>query len=253
MNDGWPVERGAASFESGFDSALAPWRSEGAPVSILYSGGVDSGLLAWELRHRRGTRLFTIGRGSSSDLEAGERSSATIGLPWSGYAVPRDVLELVDARIASETEGVPGVLRSVFVCLAVAIERAPEGELLCGQGADELFLGYAHYAGLDPARAAARADQDLDRLLTADWPRTVRIASLFGRRIHAPWLSPEFVSAARAVSLDERLPGTSPKRYWRSFARRRGLPEEIAGRPKRALQYGTGLDPWIRRGTGARS
>jgi asparagine synthase (glutamine-hydrolysing) len=245
-------ERDSVPFESAFDSALAPWRGEGPPICILYSGGVDSGLLAWELRHRPGTRLFTIGRSGSSDLVAGERSAASIGLPWSGYEVQREDLEVSGSRIASETEGLSGVLRSVFVSLALAIQHAPEGELLCGQGADELFLGYAHFADLDPDRARSRAGEDLDRLLSADWPRTVRIAAFFGRRIHAPWLSPEFVAAARAVPLAQRLPGSSPKRYWRDFARQRGLPETIADRPKRALQYGTGLDRWIRLDGGAR-
>jgi len=233
-------------FEAAFDAAIAPWRVEGPPVCVLFSGGVDSGLIAWELRHRRGTRLFTIGRPGSPDLVAAEGSSELVGLPWTGREVRPEDLERARLSIAPESDALPPTARSIALSLAVAVQEAPAGELLCGQGADELFLGYAHFASLDPVRAEERAREDLQRLIDDDWPRTRRIAHRLGRRIHAPWLHPEFVAGALAVPLDLRMPRGAPKGFWRDFARGRGLPAEIANRPKRALQYGTGIDRWVR-------
>ena len=54
-------ERPADLLGSAFEAVFAPWRSGGALVCILYSGGVDSGVIAWELRDRPETRLFTVG------------------------------------------------------------------------------------------------------------------------------------------------------------------------------------------------
>ncbi len=237
-----------ASFEAAFDRAVAPWRDGEGPVCILFSGGVDSGLLAWELRHRPATRLFTVGRPGSADLGAAALSSAEIGLPWTGREVRPADLEAIRSRVSGELDGLAPTAFSVFVALALAIEFAPEGELLCGQGADELFLGYAHFAPLNAADAAVRAREDLARLLGVDWPRTQRVADLLGRTIRAPFLDDGFVAAASAVPIADRMPAGSPKKLWRAFARHRGVPAVVAERPKRALQYGTGIDRWLRRG-----
>ncbi|HLM70488.1 MAG: asparagine synthase C-terminal domain-containing protein [Thermoplasmata archaeon] len=241
-------ERLPDPFEAAFEAAFEPWRSGRGLVCILYSGGVDSGVIAWELRGRPGTRLFTVGRSGSPDLTAAGATAPLIGLPWNGREVQLPDLDAVEAEVSRETVTLSPTARSVQLSLAIAFLHAPPGELLCGQGADELFLGYAHFAGLDPSQAESRSLEDLDRLLEDDWPRTQRIAKLLGRRVHAPFLDPRLVAAALAVPVDQRMPQPVPKAYWRGFARRRGVPEEIAGRPKRALQYGSGVDRWVRRG-----
>ncbi|MGP8110232.1 MAG: asparagine synthase C-terminal domain-containing protein [Thermoplasmata archaeon] len=241
-------ERLPDPFEAAFEAAFEPWRSGRGLVCILYSGGVDSGVIAWELRRRPGTRLFTVGGSGSPDLTAAGATAPLIGLPWNGREVQLPDLDAVEAEVSRETDTLSPTARSVQLSLAIAFLHAPPGELLCGQGADELFLGYAHFAGLDPSQAESRSLEDLDRLLEDDWPRTQRIAKLLGRRVHAPFLDPRLVAAALAVPVDQRMPQPVPKAYWRGFARRRGVPEEIAGRPKRALQYGSGVDRWVRRG-----
>lgn len=148
-----------------------------------------------------------------------------------------------EEEIASELAGVSAPLRSVFVALDLAVARAPgPGDLVCGQGADELFLGYAHFRGLAAAPARQRAHDDLDRLLREDWPRTERLAVRRGRTVRAPYLSEAFVTAALRVPVERRLPSPIPKAFFRDFAVARGLPLEIAARPKRAMQFGSGID-----------
>ncbi len=191
-------ERPADLLGSAFEAVFAPWRSGGALVCILYSGGVDSGVIAWELRDRPETRLFTVGRSGSADLSTAEATAPLIGLPWSGHTVQLSDLRAVEAEVSRETDPLSPTARSVLLALAIAIRFAPPGELLCGQGVDELFLGYAHFAGLDPSGAESRSWEDLERLLADDWPRTQRIAHLLGRRIHAPFLDPRLVAAALA-------------------------------------------------------
>jgi asparagine synthase (glutamine-hydrolysing) len=145
---------------------------------------------------------------------------------------------------------VPGHLslgrRSLRLAIAIAIERAPDPTLLCGQGADELFLGYAHFRGLDPGAAEQRAAEDLQRLVNEDWPATQALAVRLGRRIEAPFLHPSFLDAANAIPLERRMPTESTKAFWRRWVVRRGLPEELAARPKKAIQYGSGVDRWLR-------
>lgn len=236
-----------APLDAAFDLAIAPWRAGAGPLAVLFSGGVDSGLLAWELRNRPSTVLCTVGTPGSPDLVAAGPAARAIGLPWVPCELSDEQLAGIRSRAGAELSAVPPPRRSLFFALAAVTELAAAPELVCGQGADELFLGYYHFRGLGAEAARERAAADLAQLLSDDWPRTVRLAALAGRRLGAPFLDPGFVRASLAVPIELRMPGAAPKRLFRAWARQRGLPAEIAERPKRALQFGSGVDAWWRR------
>ncbi len=223
------------------EQSLQPVLNGTEALAVLYSGGIDSSLLAWELRRRPELTLCTVGRPGSPDLLAGQRGAGLLDLPWRGIAIDGGDVHDASLRFVEELGGVPWVVRTVLLSLALAIERAPADTLVCGQGADELFLGYAHYAGMSSAEAEIRVRADLDRLLAVDWPRTRRIAERTGKEIVAPFLAPGFIESALSVPIARRLPATNPKRLFREWSILRGVPAELAGRRKRAIQYGTGV------------
>jgi asparagine synthase (glutamine-hydrolysing) len=223
-------------------SATAEDRGAPGPTTLLFSGGVDSGFIAWEFRHRSGLTLSTVGVPGSHDLRAAESAARTLDLPWHGVPVSAEEVGSVAHELADELTGLGPTSRSVHVAFSLALRNAPEGKVLCGQGADELFLGYAHFRGLSEPDAGRRALVDLDRLRTEDWPRSVRIAKRWGRTLTAPYLEPAFVDAATRIPIAARMPGTAAKSLFRSWTRHRGLPVSIAERPKRALQFGSGVD-----------
>jgi len=232
-----------ARLDAAWGVSLADVRRRPGPPTVLFSGGVDSGLLAWELRGEQGATLATIGLEGSNDLRAAAESVRSLPTPWQPVVVrPRD-LEGIRADAAA---AFPGMRENLALGLAALLRFAPSGTLVCGQGADELFLGYAHFRGLPPSEAGDRADTDLAKLRVVDWPATEALAARWGRVVSAPFLHPEFVRAARAIPLDDRLPRDRPKELWRAWARHRGVPPALAGRPKRALQYGSGIDRWLR-------
>lgn len=224
-----------------FEETLRQETDGTGPLGVLYSGGVDSSLLAWELRERPRLVLCTVGRNESADLLAARRGAQRLGLPWQGVAIDAREVHEASLRFAEELGQVSWVVRTVLLSLALAIERASSDTLVCGQGIDELFLGYAHYAELGSAEAEVRVRDDLDRLFRVDWPRTRRIAERAGKRILAPFLSSIFVDCALRVPIDRRLPATTPKRFFREWAVHRGLPRDLADQRKRAIQYGTGI------------
>jgi asparagine synthase (glutamine-hydrolysing) len=228
--------------DSAFEQALYPLQSGTEPVGVLFSGGVDSALLAWELRHLPGVVLCTMGREGSSDLQAGREGAHLLGLPWARVTVGSEEVRSAERRFSVALEGLTRVSRSVLLSLALAIEGSSPRLLVCGQGVDELFLGYAHYRGLSVEEADRRSREDLERLHETDWPRTVRVAETVGKEIIAPYLEPAFEDAARRVPIEARLPGDSPKRFFREWAVARGLPVDLSVRPKKALQYGSGVD-----------
>jgi asparagine synthase (glutamine-hydrolysing) len=237
------VEEGQmfADLDRALEVALRPWRDTSASLTVLFSGGVDSGLLAWELRTGRGRELLTIGVPGANDLAAARDGAAHLGLHVRIVEVdPTEVAE-VARRWAPMLDEVSPVQRSVLVAFAVALGHTPPGPVLCGQGADELFLGYAHYRGLGPLEADTRSAADLGRLIDEDGPRVDRIAAELGRTLASPYLAPEFIAAATAIPIEARMPTDRPKDLFRRWAAHRGLPPGVADRPKRAMQYGSGI------------
>jgi asparagine synthase (glutamine-hydrolysing) len=243
--EGW-FERLDTSWERG----IPRWTGSPGPLTVLFSGGVDSGLLAWELRFRPQTSLHTVGAEGSRDLATAESAAREIGLPWSGTVLaPGEVLRAAN-ELAAELRGLDANARSVQVAVALAVRSAPASVLLCGQGVDELFLGYAHFRGSNPSEQERRAHVDLERLTAEDWPRTVRIARSYGRAIEAPFLAGPFLAAAESIPLAERAPSPRPKELFRAWARHRGLPVSLCDRPKRAFQFGSGVHRILRQAGG---
>lgn len=233
---------GFAPLDRGLEVALGRWRESTEPVTVLASGGVDSGLLAWELRTRPNVTRLTVGVEGSPDLREAEESSRHIPGAWLRVVLTVEEIRATGERVGVPPGGLSRVERGVLTALAVAIEHAPSRTVLCGQGADELFLGYAHFRGLGLREAASRSEADLSRLRERDWPLARDLARSLGHELFAPYLDPEFVRAALSYPIEQRLPGDEPKRLFRRWAVHRGLPAAVAGRPKRALQYGSGVD-----------
>jgi len=235
-----------SALDSALDAAMEPVRSAPGPLGVLFSGGVDSSLLAWDLRSRSDLTLYTLGRERSDDLAAGRNAAERLGLPWVALAADEAGVAEAEARFAAQLTGISPVVRAVLVALAMAIQAAPPPILVCGQGADELFLGYSHFGPLDGAAAERRSAEDLHRLLTEDWPRTQKIAAQSGKLVLAPFLAPAFIERARAVPIALRLPRDLPKRFFREWAVHRGLPAELSLQPKKAVQYGSGVASLLR-------
>ncbi len=225
-------------------SSLPP----GGPLVVLCSGGVDSALLAAVLRGRPGVVARTAGLPGSPDLAAGRCAAEALGIPWSARTLePSEVRSRAEWVEAQEGRLRP-TERAIETALACAVAAAPPGPIVCGQGADELFFGYDHYRRVPSDEALARAEEDLGALVKFGWPRSVRLAAALEREICAPFLSDEFREAARSIAAPARAAAPPPKALWREYAVYRGVPTSIAGRPKKALQYGSGVDRLLRRG-----
>ena len=217
------------------------------PVRLLFSGGVDSGLLAWEWREQSGLGLVTVAAHGAPDLDAARSAASRLRAPWAGFEVREEEVGRMADDVAREFGPLPRTSRDVLVALGLALARCGRGRVLCGQGADELFLGYAHFRGLSALEAERRAERDLATLQEVEWPRARRLAETMGVSLSAPYLAADFVTAALGIPIEERLPGARPKGLFRDWAMHRGLPAEIAERAKRALQFGSGVARVLRR------
>jgi asparagine synthase (glutamine-hydrolysing) len=219
-----------------------------ARFSVLFSGGLDSSIIAWVLRGtERLSALVTISLPGGSDLAAAESAAGLIGLDHLPFLLtPEEVTETA-ALVRGQFPDLSLNDLSVQTCMAIASGKAEDRVVLCGQGADELFLGYAHSKDLSGDALEARAQKDLEKLLTRDWPTSVELARARGKEMRAPYLDPRIIENASMVPWDDRHHGNERKWLLKEAASALGMPRELIDRPKRAFQYGSGVHRVLRR------
>jgi asparagine synthase (glutamine-hydrolysing) len=213
-----------------------------AQVSVLYSGGLDSSLVACVARDLARVELVTVGVRGSSDLSAAESGSHVLDLPWAPRIIDLTDIQRVLLAGHASLANASRASRAVLVGTVLGAEAANCPVVLCGQGADELFLGYAHFDGLSPEDTSKRRQEDLDRLLGDDWPRAVELSRSHSKELRAPFLAPEFLINAREIAIERLRAGAGRKPLLRAVAMEMGVPEELIARPKKAFQYGSGIE-----------
>lgn len=208
--------------------------------AVLFSGGLDSGLLAALAKRRGLPRLYTVGVDGSSDLRTGEEAAAQLDLPWTAVVVGEDDVLAACREVLAIVPIDDPVVLSFELPLQMVASRAPEAELVTGQGADELFGGYNRYLAMGPEARGKAMEEDLLRLLDAGVPRERGICAHYGKALHQPFLHPAVREAARSIHPSEMVREGVRKAPLRDAAERLEL-GPIARREKKAAQYGSGL------------
>ncbi len=214
-------------------------------LSVLFSGGLDSSLIVWMLRSVPDLRLVTVGTPGSADLAAAGEAAEQLGRPWIPCVVTHADLQQGRARWGTEIRE-SGQMESVLLGLALALEASPTPTVLCGQGADELFLGYAHFVGKDAAAVRAIQRKDWARLIETDWPQAVACGRRLGKALRSPYLDSNLSKFLLKLPVEILQPSPERKGLLRLVAAREGLPSALVHRAKRAFQYGSGIDRALR-------
>ena len=200
------------------------------------SGGVDSTLVAYLSKRP----CLAIGLAGSHDMAQAHRAAEILDLPCTFIEVlPEDVFEGLNAVINVIPYPTPvntAIAVTQYLITRSACELGHE-RVLTGQGADELFGGYARYQGCpDPGAELARDFAGL----AAQCLRDQSVAALSRTTLSMPYLDIRVVRAARSISAGEMVRNGVGKWPLREVAAR-FIPREIAFYRKKAMQYGTGI------------
>lgn len=209
---------------------------------VAFSGGVDSGLIAGLAR----LPCVAVGIAGSHDIIWATKTARMMGLDL-------EVVTPTEEEVAEALCRVVGVIpdptnpveASIATTLSFVATRARElghTRILAGQGADELFGGYARYLRSPGLAAELKRDfADHERQRTRDQA----VAALHGTYFSMPYLDVRVVRAAQAIPAGEKVHGGVRKRPLREVAERH-IPIEVARAEKKAMQYGSGIWRTIR-------
>ena len=204
-------------------------------VSISFSGGIDSTLVALLAKKYTNVELIAVGIKDSHDIEAAKSAAKLIDLTLNVKEINEDEL-LSEALILQKKLNLTQFQVEFMLPFWIAAKNAKNPVLMCGQGADEVFGGYARFR---EAKNIPNLSKETEALLEIIPKREKKIAEIFGVELSCPYLSNEVIEASKVYSQEEHI-GTHGKEKLREAALELGLPEKIANRKKKAAQYGSG-------------
>jgi asparagine synthase (glutamine-hydrolysing) len=222
-------------------------------AAITFSGGVDSALIG---AMAPDTPLLTVGLAGSHDVKAARQAAKLMGAEGRHiiYEITEKDVEEALAGTVYAVESANTLKVSIALPLYLLAQRARQDGfkvLLSGQGADELFGGYArHEAASREGRLPEALDHDLRQIAEVNLERDDAVTMAHGVELRVPFLDMRVVAASRRVgpSLKVRPNG---KDYIRKYILRKVaekyLPREVASAPKKAIQYGTGAQKTLDR------
>ncbi|MFO7927665.1 MAG: asparagine synthase C-terminal domain-containing protein [Halobacteriota archaeon] len=236
-----PYEDAERSIATVREAVVASVDAVDCDPAIAFSGGIDSSILAARLEGP----LYVGGFEGSHDVDAARSAAAALDrelhvVEFTHADIERGIPALVEATGRTNPMDLQIALPLYLVAETAAADG--HGRLTLGQGADELFGGYAkianapddHRVDADTVRGAVRETIDsLPRQLERD----VLALRAAGVEPVVPLLSDRVIESA--LRLPGELLATEDER---KIALRRAcefLPAEIRHRDKKAVQYGS--------------
>lgn len=202
---------------------------------LLFSGGIDSSLIARLLPEE--AKLCTVGLPGSYDIINSISSSRAIGRANTIFEI--SVEEVIKAS-SSLIQMFPGIMMSELgyeTVFYLGVQRSMGKTIVTGQGADELFFGYARLR-----QHPEKFDEYLERLTSRTAPREAKICSDLGKKLVTPYLGEEIVRISERMRREFDAGEIINKAVLRIAAKKAGITDEVADQAKKAAQFGSGIE-----------
>ncbi|MFL5679757.1 MAG: asparagine synthase B [Chloroflexota bacterium] len=242
------VEDHVALVRGGLERAVASHLMSDVPVGAFLSGGLDSSVLAALARPLVDElHTFAVGIAGSRDLAAARLVAAHIGSTHHEHVITAaEVIEALPDIVAALESFDQDLVRSAiptYFCARLAAEHVKV--ILTGEGADELFAGYAYHADIrDPATLHRELVRSVRGLHDVNLQRVDRMTMRHGLEGRVPFLDTAFIELALTVPAELKLrrDGAAPavEKWVLRKATEDLLPAEIAWRRKEQFDEGSG-------------
>ena len=228
-------------------------------IGVIFSGGLDSSYLALLLKEISQNiplkiKLYAVGAEGSKDVEAAIYASKFLNLDLEICEVTeelvREALPQVVNAIGDDNLMKVGVgLTTYFATKMLADDGIRVA--ISGQGADELFGGYKRYLkSFVDGTLNYDLRVDMSNMYHVNLERDDACAMLNSVELRLPFLDKALVELVLNIPDNKKIVSMHDdmrKSILRKLAFEEGLDYEIAYRPKKAAQYGTGIDKILRK------
>ncbi len=227
-------------------------------VAVAFSGGLDSSVVAF-IAKKLGVKvqLLHVSLENQPETEEAIEAAETLDLPMQIHLYKDSDVEAALSKVVELIEDADPVKAAIGVPFYWCAEKAAEGKfraMLAGQGADELFGGYQRYVVeclRDGAEKARRTMfDDVSNIHTSNLERDLKVTGNFDVELRCPFANFEVAEYAMSLPVGckiEEKSDTARKLVLRQVARDMGIPTVLSDKPKKAVQYSTGINDAVKR------
>jgi asparagine synthase (glutamine-hydrolysing) len=227
-------------------------------AAVAFSGGLDSSLVAF-LAKKLGVKvqLLHVSLENQPETEEAIQAAEALDLPMSVHLFKDSDVEAALPRVVELIEEADPVKAAIGVPFYWTAQKALESKyraVLAGQGADELFGGYQRYVTENCNGGAAKVAQtmfgDVVNIHQSNLERDLKITGSFDVELRLPFACFELAEFAMGLPVEckmEPKADTLRKLVLRKAAQNAGTPNLIVVKPKKAVQYSTGISNAIKR------
>jgi len=248
VNDDKDIDQVAEEIKNNFLAAVEKRIPKNKEVGLLFSGGVDSTMVAAALKELdKDFTCYTSGIqhgnvNAPRDVEWAEKIAEKMDLK---LETEESDLEQVE-KILPEISDWLSTTSTVKLGVALPFHLALQGEekvVFSGLGSEQLYAGYHRQQGYLNKECLS----DLRQMYHVDLYRDDVISMRNGYELRVPFLDQNLVEHALKIPEDFKKSDEHKKYVLRLAAEKLGVPEEVAWRKKTAAQYGSNFDKAITR------
>ncbi len=227
-------------------------------VAVAFSGGIDSSITAFLSKLCDvDVHLVCVALENQKETAFAERAAEALDLPFHYAEYSFGDVEETFPRVLWLIEEADPVNVAIATPIFWAAEQAAKlgfRVLLAGQGGDELFAGYHRYiedyrrhgsAGLQ-----TRLYQDVASSYETNFQRDNKVCAYHQVELRMPFADWDVIQLALSLPAELKIASsTDPlrKRVLRKTAKELGMPKFITEKPKKAIQYTTGVNQALRK------
>jgi asparagine synthase (glutamine-hydrolysing) len=197
------------------------------------------------------TVCFTAGMEGSEDIKFSEKVAAEAGLKLIVRVIEQDEVPSYALKTMKSLNFFDTMQLGIGIPEFVAAEEASRHNIkvvFSGQGSDEIFAGYSHYKAMLSNQTHKEIEGEIWASLENMWSRNLMrddaVTAAHSLEMRLPFLGLDFLREAMAIPASMKILSKDDqlrKHPVRNLAKKFNVPEMAIQRPKKAMQYGSGI------------